>query len=80
LELVVVRQGHALPSILFNLELEKLARDSGIETAGNICNKTIQVLAYYVDDFVLGGKTTGVLKEAIINFNKAAKEMGLKSI
>jgi hypothetical protein len=41
-----------------------------------LCNKAIQILAY-ADDIVLMGRTTGVLKETIINFSKAAKEMGL---
>jgi hypothetical protein len=61
---------------LFNIELEKVVSYSGIETTGTINNKTIQILAY-ADDIVLVGRTTGVLKEAIINLSKEAKEMVL---
>lgn len=56
-----------------------MVRDSGIETRGTtiICNKN-QILAYYADDFVLVGRTIGMLKEAITNLSKATKEMGLR--
>jgi hypothetical protein len=54
-----------------------VVRDSGIETNGIICNKTIQILAY-ADDITFVRKTTCVLKEAIINLSKAVKEIGLK--
>jgi hypothetical protein len=56
--------------------LEKVIRDSGIETKGTIYNKTIQILAY-ADDIVLVGRNIGVLKEAIKNLSKSEKEMGL---
>jgi hypothetical protein len=68
------RQGDALSCILFNIALEKVVGDSGTETKGTIHNKTIQILAY-ADDIVLVGRTIGVLKEAVINLNKAAKEI-----
>jgi sorting nexin-29 len=73
-----LRQGDTLSYILFNLALEKAVRDSGIETNGTIYNKTMQILecAEYID---LKGRTTGVLKEAIINLSKAAKEMGFNN-
>jgi hypothetical protein len=53
-----------------------VVRDSGIELKGTIHNKTIQTSAY-ADDIVLVGRTTGVLKGAIMNVSKAVKEMGL---
>jgi sorting nexin-29 len=71
-----LRQGDALSCILFNLALEKVIRDSGIETRGTIYNKTVQILAY-ADDIVLVRRNIGVLKEAIKNLRKATKEMGL---
>jgi hypothetical protein len=76
-----LRQGDALSRILFNIALEKVVGDSGIETNGttSIYNKTIQILAC-ADVIVLVGQTTGVLKEAIVNLSKAAKVMGFKSI
>jgi sorting nexin-29 len=38
------RQGNTLSCILFNMALEKVVRDSGIETKGIICNKTIPII------------------------------------
>jgi sorting nexin-29 len=58
------------------MALEKVVRDSGIETKSTICNKTTEILAY-ANDVVLVGRTIGVLKEAIINLSKVAKKMGL---
>lgn len=37
---------------------------------------TFQILGY-TDNIVLMGRTTGILKEAMVNLNKAAKNMGL---
>lgn len=37
---------------------------------------TFQILGY-ADDIVLMGRTTGMLKEAMANLNKAAKKKGL---
>jgi sorting nexin-29 len=71
-----IRVGDALSCILFNLALEKVIRDSGIETKGTIYNKTIQILAY-ADDIVSVGRNIGVLKEEIKNLSNTAKEMGL---
>jgi hypothetical protein len=65
-----------LSCVLFNTSLEKGVRDSGIETKGSMHDKTLQMLAY-ADDIVLVGRTSGVLKEAIINLSKVAKVMGL---
>jgi hypothetical protein len=65
-----------MPCCAFNLASEKVIRDLGIGTKGTINNKTIQILAY-ADDIILVGRIIGVLKEAIKNLSKAAKEMGL---
>jgi hypothetical protein len=54
-----------LSCILFNVSIEKAARDSGREIKRTTYNKTIQILAY-ADDIVSVGRTTDVLKEAII--------------
>jgi hypothetical protein len=73
---VGLRQEDVLPSIIFNIALEKAARDSGIETIGTTYNKTIKILAYS-DDIVLVERDTDVMKEAIIHLNKAMKDMRL---
>jgi hypothetical protein len=71
--------GGALPCILLNTALEKVFRDSYRETKGTLCNNTIQIYIY-IDNIVSVGRSKCVLKEAIMNFRKAAKKMGLKSI
>jgi hypothetical protein len=71
-----LRHRDATLCILFNLSLENVVRNSGIETNGTIHNKTIQILAN-ADDIVLVGRSTGVLQEEIINLSKATKKMGL---
>jgi hypothetical protein len=70
-----LRQEDVLSCILFNIALEKVVEDSVIGTKGTTYNKKIHILAYAYN--VLVGRTTGVLKEAIINLSKAVKEMGL---
>jgi sorting nexin-29 len=70
-----LRQRETLSCILFNIALEKVVRDTVKET---IYNKTFQILAY-ADDIVLVVRTTDVLKEAIINLSKTAKEIGLNN-
>jgi hypothetical protein len=48
----------------FNILLEKVARNSGIETIGTTYNKTIQVLAH-VDGIVSVWRPTSVVKEQL---------------
>ncbi|GFY30550.1 putative endonuclease-reverse transcriptase [Trichonephila clavipes] len=51
-----VRQGDALACLLFNLALEKVVRNSNINTRGNIFNKSIQLLAF-ADDIDIIART-----------------------
>jgi sorting nexin-29 len=51
-----LRQGDALACLLFNVALEKVVRDSGIQTRGTIFYKLVQLLAY-ADDLDLILKT-----------------------
>jgi sorting nexin-29 len=44
-----VRQGDALACLLFNIALEKVIRDSGIQTTGSIFFNTVQIQAYADD-------------------------------
>jgi hypothetical protein len=70
-----LRQGDALSYILFNIALEKVARDLGTESKGFIIyKKTIQRLVY-ADDIALVGRSTSLLEEANINLSKVGKEM-----
>jgi sorting nexin-29 len=74
--LMGLRMGGTLLCILLNIALEKVVKGSDRETKGTVCNKTIQIYVY-ADDIVSVKRPTGVLKEAIMNLRKAAKEMGL---
>jgi sorting nexin-29 len=51
-----VRQGDALACLLFNINLEKVIWDSGIQTRGTIFYKNIHILAY-ADDINLMAHT-----------------------
>jgi hypothetical protein len=48
------RQGDTLACLLFNIALEKVIRDSGIERRGIIYYKSVQVLAYAHDLDIIG--------------------------
>jgi sorting nexin-29 len=67
-----VRQGDALACLLFNVTLEKIIQDSGIQTRGTIFSKTVQILAY-VGDIDLMARTTPGLSEAFLNLEKSAR-------
>jgi len=71
-----VRQGDALACLLFNIALEKVIRDSGIQNRGTIFLKTAQILAY-ADDIDLMAHTISGLNEAFLNLEKSARNMGL---
>ena len=61
--------------LLFNIALEKVIRDSGIQTRGTIFFKTVQILAYA--DIDLRASTIPGLSEAFLNLEKSARNMGL---
>ncbi|XP_066906670.1 uncharacterized protein [Halyomorpha halys] len=44
-----VRQGDGLACLLFNLALEKVIRDSGIQISGTIIDRPVQVLGFADD-------------------------------
>jgi hypothetical protein len=72
-----VRQGDALACLLFNLALEKVIQNAGIEKRGTIYHKPIQILAY-ADDVNVIGRTIRDLKEAFIKLEHEAQKMGLR--
>jgi sorting nexin-29 len=65
-----------LTCLLFNIALEKVIRDSGIQTRGTIFFKTVQILAY-ADDIDLMARTIPGLNEAFLNLEKSSRNMGL---
>ena len=70
-----VRQGDALACLLCNIALEKVIRDSGIQTRRTIFFKIVQILAY-ADDIDLMARTITGLNEAFLNLEKSARNMG----
>jgi hypothetical protein len=67
-----LRQGYALVCLLFNVALEWAIRKSGIETRGTIFHKSA-----FAGDINAIGRSLRVVKEAFLNLEKAAKEIGL---
>ncbi|GFT07661.1 putative endonuclease-reverse transcriptase [Trichonephila clavipes] len=54
-----VLQGDTLACLLFKLALEKVVRDSNINTRGNINNKSMQLLAFADDIDIIARTKTG---------------------
>jgi sorting nexin-29 len=71
-----LRQWDALACLLFNIALEKVIRDSGIEKRGIIYYRSVQVLAY-ADDLDISRRSERDVKEAFIKLNNEAQKMGL---
>ena len=63
-------------AVKVNIALEKVIRNSGIQTRGTIFFKTVQILAY-ADDIDLMPHTTPGLNEAFLKLEKSARNMGL---
>ena len=63
--------------LLFNLAMEKVVRNAGIETNRTIFYKSAQLLAYADDKDIIARSQTA-LKEAFLSLERAAGEMGLK--
>jgi len=72
-----LRQGDSLDCLLFNLALEKVVRNEGIQTSGTIFYKSVQLLAY-ADDIDIIARSQTALKEAFLSLERAAGEMGLR--
>jgi len=72
-----LRQDDSLACLLFNLAMEKVVRNAGIQTNGTIFYKSVQLLAY-ADDTDIIARSQTALKEAFLSLERAAGEMGLK--
>jgi len=71
-----VKQGDALACLLFNIALEKVIRDWGIQTRETIFFKSVQILAH-ANDIYLMARTTLGLNEAFLKLEKSSRNMGL---
>ena len=61
--------------MLFNLALEKVVRNAGIQRSGTIFYKSVQLLAY-ADDIDIIARSRTTLKKAFLSLERAAGEMG----
>lgn len=71
-----LRQGDSLSCLLFNLALEKIVRDAGIQTRGTIFYKSTQILAY-ADDIDIISRSENDLKKTFLALQNSAVKMGL---
>jgi hypothetical protein len=72
-----VKQGDSLACLFFNLALQKVIRDSGIQTRGTLFYKVVQLPAF-ADDIDIAGRSEGDIKKSFIVLKTAADAMGLK--
>jgi hypothetical protein len=56
--------------------MQKIIKDSEMETKGNVYNKSTQIRSHASD--TVTGRSTDVLKETMKELMKAAQVMGLK--
>ena len=71
------RQGDALSCDFFNLCLEKIIRDSNIQTSGTIYDKSTQILGYADDIDIIGRRKVDV-ETSFVEIERAADRIGLK--
>jgi hypothetical protein len=74
-----LRQDDSLACLLFNIALEKVIRDSGIQTRGTIFCKSMQILAF-ADDIDIIGRSEDDIKKSFMALKTAADAMGLRGM
>lgn len=72
-----LKQGDPLSTVLFNIVLEKIIRESKIQSGGLIYHQRQQIIAY-ADDLVLLTRSKVEMERAFRNLEEAAKRYGLK--
>src|ERR1700744_5540089 len=72
-----LRQGDPLATLLFNIVLEKIVRNSTVETSGTIYKKTSQLLGY-ADDLDMVGRNVDIVKENYTKLDSSASIYGLE--
>jgi sorting nexin-29 len=70
-------QGDALVCLLFNIALQKIAKDADILTNDKILYKSVQLLAYADDRGIIVRSQTS-LKDAFLTLEGAARRKGLR--
>jgi sorting nexin-29 len=72
-----LRQGDVLACLLLNVTLEKILRDSGIQTSRTIFYKPVQLLAY-ANDLDLISRAVADVMEAFLSPVQAAEDLDFK--
>jgi len=72
-----LRQGDPLACLLFNLALEKVIRNPGIQTSGTIFYKSVQNLAY-ADGVDIIARSRTALKEAFLSLERTVGELRIR--
>jgi hypothetical protein len=72
-----LRQGDPLSIVLFNIVLEKAARENEINLNGNIYNRLYQHLAF-ADNVIMIARNPTAIRDAFGKFETTAKRLGLK--
>ena len=72
-----LRQGDALACLLFNIAMEKVIRDSNIDTRATIYTKSTQILGY-ADDLEIVSRSIRDLRDTFTKLETAARKMGLQ--
>lgn len=73
-----LRQGDPLSTLLFNLTLEKIVRESGICTNGTIYNRNHQCIAY-ADDVAIIARSHNELQKVIKKTDPGGRQDGFKN-
>ena len=67
----------SMACLLFNIALQKVVRNAGIQTSGTIFYKSVHLLTYADDiDTDIIARSIAALKGAFLSLERAAGEMG----
>ncbi|KAJ3659052.1 hypothetical protein Zmor_010761 [Zophobas morio] len=73
-----LRQGDPLSPVLFNIVLEKVVRDSGVNRTGLIYHKRHQLLALFADEIAIVTRTEKELREVVRKLERETRKVGLE--
>jgi hypothetical protein len=71
-----LRQGDVLSCMLCNIAQKKAVRVAELDIRGTVLHKSVQILAY-ADDILIIARYERAMKEAFIQLETVAKQMGL---
>lgn len=71
-----LRQGDGMSFLLINFALEKVVRDSGIQTRGIVFSHMVQILGY-ANDLDIVARSRPELEEAFLNLVRQLQQLAL---